>query len=534
MVSKSNEVVMNPADVLESVRGLSDTHGLKLEVVFSILESSIAAVVESKYGYSRVSVKINRSTGEMKVLRDAKACADLEEDEEDEDFEGCMLISLQKARKHEDNIEIGDSLKIPLSMPVGSRDAGKVKFELNKRVKKAVRENEYDEFSHCVGQIKEGVVGDRHRRSGVMVSIGRAVAFLPDENKLKGETLMRKSKVFVYVEEVKKSDFGPQIIVTRTNDDFLVKLFHLYIDEIADGRVEIVSIARDAGFHSKIAVKSSDAGIDAVGSCIGPGGSRINRILAHLGGEKVDVISYSDELLPFVMKALSYDNIKKLVVNEDESVLGVIVPEDGLSRVIGRGGRNVRLASRLTGWKIDVKSESSHSNEYEQMVSEKSKMFEDVLNLDETLARLLVCEGFYEVQDILQCPARELESITSLPSDSVEQLLNRANEYVMQRDEEISASLKNKGMTDEVREIFSVLHNNEMETLVDMGIKKLEDIASCEVDELMDILSNTDVKVDEQGIKEIILLARDRVDSQGSENSAMAQDGNKVSTKAGD
>ena len=504
--------VLEYADVLRSIRQLAEVYGLKLERVFQSLEQAIEVVAVDQIGYSKVVVRVNRSTGDVSIFQEFEVVADKDMDEYRVSEKGYFMSSFSKAAELTEGgeLSVGDIIRLPLEVNFGVRETGAVRGELLKLLRAAARVREYEDFVGCIGELKTAVVGRRYRKSGVVVSFDKADALLMDSEKLRGETLISGRVITVYISDVKRADHGFQIYVSRTHPNFLKKLFQMYIDEISDGRVQVISVARDPGFHSKIAVHAVDTSVDPVGACVGQSGMRIKRILEHLGGEKVDVVAYSQDLLTYVMKALVCDEVKKVVINEEESSVNVVVPGSSLSRVIGRAGRNVRLASRLVGWKINVKSEGEYSAEFNDLFKKKTEMFMSALGVDETLAQLLFTEGFDSVEDVFHCSESELEGM-GLSSEKVTQILQRAEQYVAHIENEVQEKLTSLGLEEEVRNIFSSLSNREMYVLVENGVKTMEDLAGLDSYEVVDLLASAGVEVDDVQAGDIVMFARDKV-----------------------
>ncbi|MFP3032567.1 MAG: transcription termination factor NusA, partial [Wolbachia sp.] len=369
---------------------------------------------------------------------------------------------------------------------------------------------QYEEFKDKAGEIRYGIV-KQVEYSDLIIDINGTRAYLPLRNLTGGESFREGDKVKAYIQTVKRSDDGRQIILSRTHEGFLEALLNQEIPEIADGLVTIKGIARDAGSRSKVAVFSPDKNIDPVGACVGVKGDRIKTIIHELNGEKIDVINYSSDLGQFVIKAITPAEVSKVIIDENENCIELIVAEDQLSLAIGKKGQNVRLASELVGWKIEILSTQQESERRSKELSQCSALFAEALNLEEIMGQLLVTEGFSSVEDISSASIKELASIEGFNEDIANELHNRANKYLKAENDRKIEELKSLGMEDDVINLTLSIDNKI--ALSKHDIKTLEDIADLSSYEFCSILSSSsDSKEDlKDTVDSIIIEARKKL-----------------------
>jgi len=350
------------------------------------------------------------------------------------------------------------------------------------KVRDAERERQYDEYKDRVGEIVNGIV-KRVEYGNVIVDLGRAEAIVRRDETLPRETFRPGDRIRAYVYDVRREQRGPQIFLSRTHPEFMARLFGQEVPEIYDGVVEVVSVARDPGSRAKIAVRSKDGSIDPVGACVGMRGSRVQAVVNELQGEKIDIIPWSADVANFVVNALAPAEVAKVVLDEEAERIEVVVPDEQLSLAIGRRGQNVRLASQLTGWDIDIMTEAEESERRQKEFAERTQRFVETLDVDEILAQLLASEGFATVEEIAYAEAQEISSLEGLDEQTAQELQARARDYLDKITAEQDAKRKELGV-DDVAEVEGVT----LPMLVALGeaqVKTVEDLAGCATDDLI-------------------------------------------------
>ncbi len=483
--SNKNNIV-GSLDVIKTAGELSLQKGLDFSVVIKALESAIEAVAYQKYGSkSKIVVNIDRNTGKITSYRKLKVIDDESDGEKNIEYES---ITLTQAKLIKGDAKVGDTINKLLSLNTDLASARIAQQKIAQIIKDEESKKQYEEFKDKVGEIRYGIV-KQVEYSDLIIDINGTRAYLPLRNLTGGESFREGDKVKTYIQTVKRSDDGRQIILSRTHEGFLEALLNQEIPEIADGLVTIKGIARDAGSRSKVAVFSPDKNIDPVGACVGVKGDRIKTIIHELNGEKIDVINYSSDLGQFVIKAITPAEVSKVIIDENENCIELIVAEDQLSLAIGKKGQNVRLASELVGWKIEILSTQQESERRSKELSQCSALFAEALNLEEIMGQLLVTEGFSSVEDISNASIKELASIEGFNEDIASELHSRANKYLKAENDRKIEELKSLGMEDDVINLTLSIDNKI--ALSKHDIKTLEDIADLSSYEFCSILSSS-------------------------------------------
>ncbi|QKX03198.1 transcription termination/antitermination protein NusA [Wolbachia endosymbiont of Litomosoides sigmodontis] len=473
-------------DIIKTAGEISLQKGLDFEVIMKALESAIKAVAHQKYGNkSKVVVNIDRSTGEVISYRELKVIDDELNREENTGYES---ITLTQAKLIKKDAKVGDTINELLSLNTDLASARIAQQRITQVIKYEELKKQYEAFKDKVGEIRYGIV-KQVEYSDLIIDMNGTKAYLPLRNLIGGESFHEGDKIKAYIQIVKRSDDGRQIILSRANEGFLEALLNQEIPEIADGLVIVKGIARDAGSRSKVAVFSPDKNIDPVGACVGIKGERIKTIIHELNGEKIDIIHYSSDLGQFVIKAITPAEVSKVIIDENKNCVELIVAEDQLSLAIGKKGQNVRLASELVGWKIEILSTQQESERRSRELSQCSALFAEALNLEEIMGQLLVTEGFANVEDISNASIKELASIEGFNEDIANELHNRANKYLKAENDRKIEELKSLGMEDDV--INLPLSTDDKIALREHGIKTLENIADLSNYELYSILSSS-------------------------------------------
>jgi transcription termination/antitermination protein NusA len=470
-------VSANRLELLQIADAVAREKVIDREIVIAAMADAIQKAARSRYGQeTNVLARIDPKTGEITLQRL------LEVVDKVDDY--TVQIALETARDKNPDAKIGDSIAEPLPpMDFGRIAAQSAKQVIVQKVREAERDRQFEEYKDRVGEIVNGTV-KRVEYGNVIVDLGRAEAIIRRDETIPRENFRYGDRVRAYVHDVRREQRGPQIFLSRTHPEFMSKLFTMEVPEIYDGIITIKSVARDPGSRAKIAVVSRDSSIDPVGACVGMRGSRVQAVVAELQGEKIDIIPWSQDAATFIVNALQPAEVAKVVLDEDAERIEVVVPDDQLSLAIGRRGQNVRLASQLTGWDIDILTEQEESERRQTEFAENTSKFMEALNVDEMVAQLLASEGFSSVEDIAYVDADELASIEGFDETTAEELQARAREFLDRQEAELDTERKALGVSDDLRGIDG-LTTAMMVTLGKAGIKTLEDFAGCASDDLI-------------------------------------------------
>jgi len=393
-------------------------------------------------------------------------------------------ISLEEARKEKSDAQIGDFLADPLPPVDYSRiGAQTAKQVIVQKVRDAERERQYEEYKDRIGEIVTGVI-KRVEYGNAIIDLGRAEAIMRRDQVIPREHLRQNERIRGYIYDVRRETRGPQIFMSRTKPEFMAALFAQEVPEIYDGVIEIKAVARDPGSRAKIAVLSNDGSIDPVGACVGMRGSRVQAVVNELQGEKIDIIPWQEDQASFIVNALAPAEVTKVVMDEDNQRVEVVVPDDQLSLAIGRRGQNVRLASQLTGWTIDILTEQEESDRRQEEFKQQTDFFIEALDVDETLAQLLVAEGFSELEEVAFVEPEELASIEGFDEELVGELQSRAQDALEAKAAEADEQRKSLGVEDRLAAIEG-LTPFMLVALGNAGVKTLEDFAGFTPDELI-------------------------------------------------
>ncbi|MGI4977564.1 MAG: transcription termination factor NusA [Janthinobacterium lividum] len=468
------------------------------EEVLEAMEQAIQKAGRAKYGHEKdIRATIDRKTGDVRLSRWTEAVEVVENEE--------TQIPVHIARKFKADIVLGGHLIDPLPpIDFGRIAAQTAKQVIVQRVREYERRKQYDEFKDRVGEIINGVV-KRTEYGNMMVEIGRAEALLRRDELIARESFRNGDRVRAYIYDVREEPRGPQIFLSRTHPAFLAKLFAQEVPEIYDGIIEIKAVARDPGSRAKMAVISRDSSIDPVGACVGMRGSRVQAVVAELQGEKIDIIPWSPQAATFVVNALAPAEVTKVVMDEEAGRVEVVVPDEQLSLAIGRRGQNVRLASQLTRWDIDILTEAEESERRQEEFRRRTGLFVEALDVDDVIAGLLVQEGFNTIEELAFVPHEELSEIEGFDESVADELIRRAEVFIAGRDQALTEKRQTLGVSEDVAS-FDVFTPTMLVALGEKGVKSLDDLADLASDELVEILG-ADV-IDEQAANEIIMAAR--------------------------
>ena len=469
-------VSANRLELLQIADAVAREKSIPREVVLQSMEDALQKAARSRYGQeTEVRAEINPKTGEIRFSRLMLVVDMVESD--------ATQITLEDARKKNPAAQVGDWIAETLPpFEFGRIPAQSAKQVIVQKVREAERDRQYDEYKDRIGEIVNGIV-KRVEYGNVIVDLGRAEAIIRRDELIPREMFRPGDRVRAYVYDVRREQRGPQIFMSRTHPQFMSKLFGQEVPEIYDGIIEVKSVARDPGSRAKIAVISRDSSIDPVGACVGMRGSRVQAVVNELQGEKIDIIPWSIDAATFIVNALQPAEVVKVVLDEDSARIEVVVPDDQLSLAIGRRGQNVRLASQLTGWDIDILTEAEESGRRQKEFQERTTIFMGALDVDEVVGQLLASEGFRTVEELAYVDLAELASIEGFDEETAEEIQNRARDHIARIEAEYDERRLALGVADELKEVEGMT----MPILVKLGeneVKTVEDLAGCATDDL--------------------------------------------------
>jgi N utilization substance protein A len=471
-------------EILMVVDAVSNEKGVDKEIIFEALEAALASATRKKYGEEwDVRVAINRKTGEYETFRRWKVFADDSKELEVPERE----LRLEDALEIDNNAVIGGFVEQPMeSVAFGRIAAQQAKQVIVQKVREAERAQVVEAYKDRVGTLVSGVV-KRVDRNGIFVDLGgNAEGFIARADMIPRELVKPQDRIKAYLREVRPEPRGPQLFLTRSAPEFLIELFKLEVPEVGQGLIQILGAARDPGVRAKIAVRSNDPRIDPVGACVGMRGSRVQAVSNEIAGERVDIIPYNENPAQFVINAMSPAEVISIVVDEDAHSMDIAVAEEKLSQAIGRGGQNIRLASQLTGWDLNVMSESDAEAKSESEARALIENFMKSLDVDEDVATILVQEGFSTVEEIAYVPQSELSSISEFDEEMVKELRNRARDVLLTQAIASEESLEVQLPADDLL-LLEGMQPDLALALARRGVRTREDLADQAVDDLMDI-----------------------------------------------
>ena len=441
------------------------------DLVIGAMEESLGKAARSRYGAEYdIRAYIDRKTGELTMTR----CRTVVDEVENQWTE----LTLADAKEIQADAEVGSVLTDPLPpMDFGRIAAQSAKQVIMQKVREAERERQFEEFKDRVGEIINGAV-KRVEYGNVIVDVGRGEAVLRRDQLINREAFRTGDRVRAYIREVRSEVRGPQIFLSRTAPEFLAELFKMEVPEIYDGIIEIKAVARDPGSRAKIGVVSYDNSIDPVGACVGMRGSRVQAVVNELQGEKIDIIPWNDDAATFLVNALQPAEVAKVVLDEEADRIEVVVPEDQLSLAIGRRGQNVRLASQITGFDIDIMTEAEESERRQAEFNARTALFMETMNVDEMVAQLLVSEGFATLEEVAFVELDELLSIDGFEESTAEELQARARECLDEINTKAIEKAKELGVEQSLFD-YEGLTPQMFAVLAEDGIKTLEEFATC-------------------------------------------------------
>ncbi|HEX7872390.1 MAG TPA: transcription termination factor NusA [Sphingobium sp.] len=473
----ANAISANRAELLAIASNVASEKMIDKAIVIEAMEDAIQRAARARYGAENdIRAKLDAETGDLRLWRVVEV-VDVVEDY-------FKQVDVKAANKLQKGAVVGDFIVDPLPpIDLGRIDAQSAKQVIFQKVRDAERERQHEEFKDRVGEIITGVVKSVEF-GHVVVNLGRAEGVIRRDQQIPREVVRVNDRVRAIILNVRRENRGPQIFLSRAHPEFMKKLFAQEVPEIYDGIIEIKAAARDPGSRAKIGVISRDSSIDPVGACVGMKGSRVQAVVQEMQGEKIDIIPWSEDTATFVVNALQPATVARVVIDEDEGRIEVVVPEDQLSLAIGRRGQNVRLASQLTGKAIDIMTESDASEKRQREFIERSEMFQNELDVDETLSQLLVAEGFTELEEVAYVAIDELASIEGFDEELAQELQSRGLEGLERREVAAREERRGLGVEDALAELPH-LTEAMLVTLGKAGIKTLDDLADLATDELV-------------------------------------------------
>lgn len=480
-------------EVLLLVDALAHEKNVPKEVVFTALESALASATKKKHHEDAdIRVQIDRETGDYSTFRRWQYV--------DYDLLENSAYQIDEESEHAKGLNIGDYYEIPLeNIEFGRIGAQTAKQVILQKVREAEREQVLADFLARDEKLVTGVI-KRMEKGNAIIEIGRVEAVLPRENMIQKENLRVGDRVRAYLVNVARTGRGPQLVLSRIAPEFLIRLFELEVPEIEQGLLEIRGAARDPGLRSKIAVKANDHRLDPVGTCVGMKGSRVQAVTSELAGERVDIVLWSMEPAQFVINAMSPAEVSSIVVDEDAHSMDVVVEEEQLALAIGKNGQNVRLASELTGWAINILTVDQAAQKNQEEFASVSKLFMEKLDVDEEVAEILVQEGFSTLEEIAYVPLAEMNEIEAFDEDTVEELRKRARAALL------TQAIANEEKIQEATDELLNMEGMDAETahlLASKGIPSMDDLAELSIDELVELTN-----MDAERAKTLIMTAR--------------------------
>jgi transcription termination/antitermination protein NusA len=470
-------VSANRLELLQIAEAVAREKSIDRSLVIHAMEDAIQKAAKSRYGSeNEIRAEIDARTGEIRLARLLEVVESVAQE--------ATEISLKDAKRRNPDANLGDFIAEPLPpLDFGRVAAQNAKQVIVQKVREAERERQYAEYRDRIGEISNGTV-KRVEYGNVIVDLGRAEAVVRRDETLPRETYRYGDRIRAYIYDVRREQRGPQIFLSRTRPEFMAKLFAQEVPEIYDGVVELKSVARDPGSRAKIAVVSKDSSIDPVGACVGMRGSRVQAVVNELQGEKIDIIQWSGDAATFIVNALAPAEVSKVVLDEDAERIEVVVPDDQLSLAIGRRGQNVRLASQLTGWDIDILTEAEESERRQKEFNERSNTFMEALDVDEVIAQLLASEGFASVEEVAFVDTNEVAAIEGFDEGTAEEIQERARDYLERREAELDAKRRELGVSDDLATVPG-LNGAMLVALGENNVKTVEDFADCATDDLI-------------------------------------------------
>jgi len=499
----------NRLELLQIADAVAREKSIEKEVVIEAIEDAIQKAARSRYGAEHdIRVHIDPKTGETTITRVVTVIED-----DAEEVNEYAQLRLADALGRDKTAVIGQTFtEILPPFEFGRVQTQMARQVVTGKVREAERERQFEEFKDRVGEIVNGVA-KRVEYGNVIVDLGRGEGIMRRDQSIPREAFQVGDRVRAYIYDVRRETKGPQIMLSRAHGGFMAKLFAQEVPEVYDGVIEIRAVARDPGSRAKMAVVSNDSSIDPVGACVGMRGSRVQAVVAELQGEKIDIIQWNSDEATFLVNALAPAEVTKVVMDEEDERVEVVVPDEQLSLAIGRRGQNVRLASQLTGWQIDIMTESQESERRQREFAERTALFQEALDVDEVIAQLLVTEGFATVEDVAYVEPDEIAAIEGFDEDTAEEIQARARDYLDKEAAEYDAKRRELGVEDALLEVEGVTLPISV-ALGEGDVKTVEDLAGLVPDDIRGWFENKGgERVRESGILEAFGLSAD--DAEG-------------------
>ncbi|NWK98116.1 transcription termination/antitermination protein NusA [Sphingobium lactosutens] len=473
----ANAISANKAELIAIANSVASEKMIDKAIVIEAMEDAIQRAARARYGAENdIRAKLDPDSGDLRLWRVVEVV------ELVEDY--FKQVDLKQAAKLKKDAVVGDFIVDPLpAIDLGRIDAQSAKQVIFQKVRDAERERQFEEYKDRVGEIITGVVKSVEF-GHVVVNLGRAEGVIRRDQQIPREVVRVGDRIRSVVLNVRRENRGPQIFLSRAHPEFMKKLFAQEVPEIYDGVITIMAAARDPGSRAKIGVISRDSSIDPVGACVGMKGSRVQAVVQEMQGEKIDIIPWSEDTATFVVNALQPAQVARVVIDEEEERIEVVVPDDQLSLAIGRRGQNVRLASQLTGKAIDIMTEADASEKRQKEFVARSELFQNELDVDETLSQLLVAEGFGELEEVAYVSVEELAAIEGFDEDLAAELQSRAQEALDRREQAAREERQALGVDDALADMPH-LTEAMLVTLGKAGVKTLDDLADLATDELV-------------------------------------------------
>lgn len=466
----------NKLELIQIADAVAREKSIDKSLVIEAMEDALARAARARYGHeTNVKAEINPKTGEMRLWRLLEVVELVENDSAE--------LPLEEARHRNPEAEVGDFMSEPLPpVDFGRVAAMAAKQVITQKVREAERDRQYEDFKDRIGEVINGII-KRVEYGHVIVDLGKAEAIVRRDQQLPRENYRNGDRVRAYIMDVRREPRGPQIFLSRSHPQFMAKLFEQEVPEVYDGVIEIKTVARDPGSRAKIGVMSNDSSIDPVGACVGMRGSRVQAVVNELGGEKIDIVPWSPDDATFVVNALAPAEVTKVVLDEELQRIEVVVPDEQLSLAIGRRGQNVRLASQLSGYEIDIMTEEEESTKRQEEFRVRSEMFMAGLDVDDMMAGLLVSEGFASINEIAFVDVDELMEIDGLDDETAQELQARAKDFIEEENKKLDEKRKELGVNDDI----VAMEGLDLKMIVTLGgndVKSVEDLAGCATDDL--------------------------------------------------
>ncbi|OGO91354.1 MAG: transcription termination/antitermination protein NusA [Coxiella sp. RIFCSPHIGHO2_12_FULL_44_14] len=491
-------------DILLIVDSMSNERGVSKEVIFGAIEAALAAVTAKRYpGEVAIRVAIDRNTGDYESFRTWTVVSEDIEEREEAGYLPDQHIKMSKAKEVDKELEVGDVIEEPVeSVQFGRIAAQQAKQVILQKVREAERAKVATQYDKRVGDLVMGVV-KRVTRDYLILDMGdNAEALLMREELIPRESFRMNDRVRVYLHEVRHDRRGPQLMVSRTRPEFLTELFKIEVPEIGEEVIEVKAAARDPGLRAKIAVKTNDGRIDPIGACVGMRGSRVQAVSNELNGERIDIVLWDDNPAQLVINAMAPAEVASIVMDEESHVMDIAVAEDHLSQAIGRSGQNIRLASELTGWTLNVMAEADMAKKHEGETGKVKQLFVEKLDVDEEVAEVLAVEGFTSLEEIAYVPLDELKAIEGFDEEIAGELQRRASDILLTQEIASEEKLQDAAPAEDLLSVEG-LSEALARQLASQGIVTREDLAEKAVDELTEV-----VDISEEEAARLIMAAR--------------------------